>query len=358
MRWGTYGALAVLLLGVWGDAVAQDADLPSPTILSCGANCQKAAEPEAIGPHTSHYPGISPENYPTEGLVAVRFTVTKEGLVKDPLVIRLIGPKSFADAVLEDCPNWRYKPATRNGVAVDRPNWMALLFFRFPTPAVGARSEIFRAFKRAQDESGAGHYTDAIAILLAALETPHLNFYERQALSLELAIDYMRTGDFLSAREYSNDSTFVHAYFLSKNLRPIAFRVAIEANAAIGQYAEVLDAFEELNKLSSVAEDDPIRKVVADATASLQNPKPLAVTARIPKLGFLPLWRHKLMRRDIAIPVSEGKLDRVMIDCDQQTLESAFSSKAEWHIPKGWTNCSLSVTGDPGATFTLLEAVE
>lgn len=347
-----------LVSALWsGPLIAQESsDLPTVKLLKCGKDCQVVTDPKILDKHRMTYPGFSPVDFPTEGLVVMRATVTKEGILKDQTVVRLIGAQIFADKALEGSKDWRYQPATRNGVPVDRANWEIMARFTYGGGVTGARDEVYRTFRAAHDLSGEGKHADAIAMLLPVLSKPHLNFYERGGVSLQLAIDYLYQGDILTAREYLDEVTLIGDGYLSKSQKPALWRMAFLANATTGQFLEAKEAYGKLNALDEVAADDPAAKRMRAVDEEIRSGKPLSAQGRIAKISLLQNWRHLLMRRNIAIVNVTGKLDRLTIECGEHLIESGVSDKAEWHIPKSWEKCELDVYGEPGATFSLVEA--
>ncbi len=67
-----------------------------------------------------------PPRYPSrasrmqiEGFVTVEFTITKDGSVRDPVVIESSPSKVFDRAALRAIVQWKFKPRTQDGRAVD-----------------------------------------------------------------------------------------------------------------------------------------------------------------------------------------------------------------------------------------------
>ena len=54
-----------------------------------------------------------------EGTVRVRFTVDREGRVRDLVILDSDPPGVFEDAVRDSVPNWRFRPGRKDGNAVD-----------------------------------------------------------------------------------------------------------------------------------------------------------------------------------------------------------------------------------------------
>jgi TonB family protein len=289
-----------------------------------------------------------------DALVVLRATVTKDGILKDPKVVRLIGAKKFAEAALESVKDWRYQPATRDGVPVDRPNWEIRVPFRLPVDEATSDSDI-ALFGQASALSAEGKHADAIAKLLPVLSNLDLRFYERETVSLQLAIDYEHQGDLLTAREYLDDIALIGDRYLAKDQRPTFWRMAALTYAKTGQLMEAKQAFNELNAIQPVAADDPLAKLAQTVDQNIRNYIMPTAAGRIPKSGGLPSWSHRLVRHTFTFVRVNGWLDHLTIWCGERMLESAVSDKAEWHIPKGWASCRLDVYGDPGTTFTLVE---
>ena len=64
------------------------------------------------------YPA-APRRRGQEGHVLVELRILKDGSVADPVVLECAGSPQFADAALKAVVNWRYRPATLGGAAVE-----------------------------------------------------------------------------------------------------------------------------------------------------------------------------------------------------------------------------------------------
>jgi TonB family protein len=355
--WFAHGpafALAGVLFS--SSLIAQDArDLPPVSTLQCGKDCQTATDPKPVGRHSVECPGFMPDDYPTEGLVLLRATVAKDGSLKDLKLVRVVGPQIFATNAIEAVKDWRYQPATRAGVPVDRPNWEIMAVFRYRENIKGARDEVYRIVRTAVGLSGEGKHAESIAMLLPVLSKPHLSFYEREIVCLQLSIAYGKLGDLMTAREYLDDATLVGDGYLSSGLRPKLWRMVILTDTQTGQLLEAKQAFDKLNAIEPVAADDPIANVMHTADEQIRSGKVLTADQRISTTSVLPQWRHQLMRHNFALLNARGKLDRLTIMCGEHLIESVYADKAEWHIPKSWEKCVLDIYGAPGTTFTLAE---
>lgn len=68
-----------------------------------------------------------PPNYPRraqmlkiEGMVEIEFTITKDGLVEDIVVLNEVNGDHFRDPAIRALKNWRFKPRLINGKAVSQ----------------------------------------------------------------------------------------------------------------------------------------------------------------------------------------------------------------------------------------------
>ena len=86
-------------------------------------------------PHSAVWSGV-------EGAAVVEFTITAEGKVKDPQILRTTGDDDLDQAGLSCASRWTYKPATHDGVPTEM-RWQAMVSFR-----MGPRTEPERPCRR------------------------------------------------------------------------------------------------------------------------------------------------------------------------------------------------------------------
>lgn len=350
-----YALALILTCTLFSSSHAQESAIPTYIVLRCEIGCGQWVDPKPIGEHHGFVPETmrNDPKYTSDTYVAIRFTIAPDGTVKKPVVEKLIGQPKFAEYSLEALRGWRYEPATINGVAVQRTNWAAELTYSF---LLGDPPKwVYGDYDKARSLVAEQKYAEANTILLPILSAPRLYFEERSIVSLSLAISYTGLKDYLTAREYIEDATLEKGKFLRGTTREAAIRQRIRLDAGTGQYADAFAWFELLNKQAKIASDDSDAKLIDKLHARLADPQPLFVTGRIPVSGYMSLWHHTLLRRSFAFPKTDGKVDRFDLRCDQQEIESTITNKAEWHVPKDWSNCELEVFGGAGATFQLVE---
>jgi TonB family protein len=102
-----------------------------PVEVAWKANVQWALHPAANETFPTPLLAHVCRNYPhgavwddAQGSAIVKFHITADGAVKDPTIAKSTGNSDLDQAALACASAWRYKPGTRDGVAVDWP-WEA-----------------------------------------------------------------------------------------------------------------------------------------------------------------------------------------------------------------------------------------
>jgi protein TonB len=63
-----------------------------------------------------------------EGVVTVSFTITKDGQVRDPVVVKATPENMFDKAALTAILKWKFKPKVVDGQAVERQATQEIVF--------------------------------------------------------------------------------------------------------------------------------------------------------------------------------------------------------------------------------------
>lgn len=113
---------AILVVGCAGalqerDETGPRADLPPPRLVDESLACEALEEPELTHREQPDYPAEA-RKLRSSGEVVVQAIVTREGTIRDPRIVEASHP-AFIDPVLSALENWRYRPATCDGVPVE-----------------------------------------------------------------------------------------------------------------------------------------------------------------------------------------------------------------------------------------------
>ncbi len=290
----------------------------------------------------------------------VRFTIAKDGSVKNIGIERLVGPTDFQDSVIDAVKQWTFRPATENGAPVES-NQRRQFFFRIQNPEEGARPEVFDAYRKAMNLFDDKKIDEAAVVLQAILAKPDLDFYERGMASLALANVYASEQKLPEALYLIRDATIDNGKILAKNSQEVALRMRVRLEAANSNIAEALAWFDILKTHTNIPNDDPDAKFVANLHAIIDSQKPLAFAAMTPSATSVQqtgddTWQHTLLKRSLGFADIQGHLAAFQLRCNSHGIESAVSDTARWTIPKSWTDCEIYVDGPPGTKFNFLEA--
>lgn len=90
--------------------------------------------------------------------------------------------------------------------------------------------------------------------------------------------------------------------------------------------------------------------------------QPMAVKGRVPAECRLmicdptrPTWEYVPTHRTISLLDPAGRLDTVTFRCTAKTFATQATIGTIWTIPASFGTCAVEVTGEPGASFTVID---
>ncbi len=345
---------AILLMGV-GAAKAEE---PLPTIhnIPCQTVC---ANSTGLVPITEtrripSYP-MSMSDQRVEGFVIYNVLVTEKGDIGEITPVTVVGPKDMVRAIARVVMDWKWKPATLEGKPVKIDTNISFLF-RLPNEPVGARPPTARLYRRAAMFINEKKYAEALAALHEAQDQEKLNLYERGMLSNMAAQISLQQGDYFEAHRASEFALAHSASVLPSSVVRDLWRSRILASFALGDIVDGLDSFDKLKAMKGAAPDPAIAKYVEDMRAKADGLPVFGTSAKIPQPDDADSRVLGLYRRIFTFKDVKGALDRFVLNCKQQAIESKITDSAEWRIPANFSECSVRVHGAPGTTFKLIQA--
>jgi len=353
-------AIALLVVSVLLPAAsrADENELKPVDLLPCTQPCGTWVPPKRLE-YAVHFPMAERrvgDKTATEGYVLVRFTVTAEGRVANPVVERLIGPQDFADALLAKMEKWSYQPATLDGKPIQSDNNFQVVTFRLSN-LIGARVAVKKPYDAAFELMKQKKFADAIVLLKPVLQLEYLSLYERSMTSFALAANYMALGDNDDALWNIRDATLASGGMLPVQAWEDAVRMRIRLEALADQYADALAWFDFLKANRHLAADDGDALLMADLRTFLADPKPIPISAMVPVGREQTSWAHTLLRRAFSFSGIEGSLDHFDLRCDQREVTMPITAGTQWRAPADARNCTLLVYGSPGTKFKVTETV-
>ena len=296
----------------------------------------------------------------TEAWVIVSYTIAPDGTVQDAKVTDSVGPQTLRQRALAAVNSMHFVPATLNGVPASQNRSTQVAFFiAYPTP--GARPEVVSAYKKAYARLKQGDPQTAIDLLEPMQKEEHLNFYERAMMSDLAGLARLKLGQIdLAQREFSH-AVWSDGKYLGKSTMPATYLGLIQTEVQLGHFAEAHEDLEKMTKVVPATNESlqEAKATVANIDAALAKPGAISIPAHISVPEHADeeaVWRHKPSRKTIAFNDLKGKLDRFEIRCDTTTVKGKVETEYEYTLPTSWNKCWLNVYGEPGASFTLVEA--
>ena len=209
-----------------------------------------------------------------EGFVTVKFTVTKDGDVANPVVVEAVPPGYFENAALNALEKYKFKPATEYGIPVeDTIEWPFL--FPFPDTTfsgdINARLNAFRHVNNGRSLIKNGERQKAIEEISGAIDLePKFGtaYYYRSLVYLDLEEYDKAISDIDKAIELSPG---VFGYY---NHRGAIYLFKKDYNKAIENFVESI-TIEPRNIRAYINRGDALRlsgkyeEAIADYTSAL-----------------------------------------------------------------------------------------
>jgi TonB family protein len=349
-------ALSIILVSICGSR-ADDEALPTVHTLPCAATCANSTGPVPDFHPRPTFPEDNLNWYGdyVEGYVLLHYTITAEGKVSDIAVLELVGPKNFVTSAEDTVKDWTYKPATLNGKPVATCRTLQVSF-QVRGTASEARDEIARAYSRAVRDIKDSKLDDAKITLDEAQSTPKLNFYERGMLANLAASIALTQKDYLEARRLSQLATDHGIGELPLTAAQSLLETRVKASLALGDLVDALETLDRLKRMKGFDPASPIVKLVEDSHTKADSMPMFGMTGRIPASGEAGQNVYfGLYHRNFAFQNVSGTLEKFTLSCKQQAIESEITEKAEWHVPKSWSDCHVLVRGTPGTTFNVMQ---
>jgi TonB family protein len=309
-----------------------------------------------------------PPNYPSgaqqislEGWVALSYIVSKDGAVTDAMIEDSTGSESFERAALDAVRKWRYKPATRNGEAIEHPMTRTVIRFMIKGET-GASHDFSVRYREINRVLAAGDVPKAQELLADLSDKARRNLYE-DAWFWWLKYTVLAAGKTADREEmlkalsaavgYENDY-LLPDMFLAASSR--MFLLRLQDNDLGG----ALDAFERLTTSKAAKESKDYERVVTALGANVEEiRKYITSDATLLNTGRVSpheYWVHTLVRRSFSLGDIDGNVQALEVRCKrQQTRYQPVTDQHTWTVPASWEKCGVYVHGAPGATFKFYE---
>lgn len=295
------------------------------------------------------YP-ISQARAGMEGWVKMSYVVSKDGSVKDIVILDGFGGKDFERQAKSALSKWEFQPGVRNNEPVEQCNTLVM------------------TFSLSNDKGGVSRKAKpAIELGLDGIRENDLNKV-RESVEL-LSNQQLNNNDYewlkyISSFKYKNEGNLVAYYNALKYLSPQGVTQEI-ADWALQQifiyevqnflYSNALKTFDKISKGKTeyakklTASFLPYQKQILSQIA---GDNVIPVDANITSYKS---WRHQLVRKAFSIQDINGELSELEVRCRYKKHVFNVVENNRWDIPENWGQCNVVVQGEAGTSFTLVE---
>jgi len=309
-----------------------------------------------------------------EGWVALSFVITPTGDVTEAMVEQSSGGEPFERAALRAVEQWKYEPATQDGVPVEQAMVKTIIRFQLGTGAGERVERASAAFVRNYQQLVRlvdGQDFEGAAVLLAAMEADQrMNRYETAwlwwakyvYLSRASSSDLAQMRRALERAVGSEEDMYLSTdQFVAASERLVVLHAqALDVAAAIATFErlrEIVAKFVQENASArastytqSVASLQPGYQAMLDLVKSDQ------LMAMNGSVGEFDYWVHDLLRRSFSLADIKGRLDALDIRCERgRRRYDSVPVDTVWRIPEEWGTCGVYLKGEPGTTFAFRE---
>lgn len=294
-----------------------------------------------------------------EGWAVVHYMVDAQGRTYDWELTEYSGDKSFGKAALEAIKKYKYEPAQFEGRPIDAGS-ASKITFMLADSGIGAHRKFLWRYKKfisllkgLNGEPEAKHPMEEAFAALEELGAS--NLYEDAYINIARAAYYgyhKNPGQTFRALNRAVGHERVSKYL------PEATRVAlysrifwmeVEANF----FRSALDTWEILAAAKLAPE---VRREMALVVGKImeisQSNQPVSLEGQInDTYNFV----HKLLKQSFYFVDVKGELAELKLHCDRGFAGFRFQPDLRYSVEDGFQDCSLTVIGNPGTTFTLVE---
>ncbi len=307
-----------------------------------------------------------------EGWVLMNFMVDPKGKPYEIEVTDSIGNEAFVKAALKAMENYRYDPATLNGEAIDA-GYGQRFTFSLTGPGGGARASFIKHHGRlmnaiaAKDQAAADKSISEITGVTATRDGGSVyrfdryttfgvqNLYEDAVLHLALHRYFRVWGSeedqlwaLRRAIGYEESAKYLPESAFEQALRSI-FVLQVRQK----HYAAALGTWDDLQRLA-IEKDQlaSLERVVQQIYALRDGTGAISREGRVfddSRSG------HGLLKKKFSFQDVDGELAELKLHCDKGYVGFRFQEGMQYTVRDDLGNCGLTVIGNPGTTYTLVE---
>ena len=299
-----------------------------------------------------YYPRVN-QRSGKEGWVTMSYMVDPKGKAYDLTVISSSGDERFEDSAVRAAKRWEHQPAMLDGSAIDAGITMKITFrLSGPTGATRGFSRRQKAVNKAIETKDRVLADD----LMSELAERDRNLYEEafyQVTRYNYALVWGTLGDRYNALSgaafIDNGKEFLPADALT-GVRYNKMAMELQLNY-LGQARRTGETL--LVRKLDASKLESVQNVIAKIDAAELGDGSLIVEARI---GAGNKFSHLLLKSSFGFADVDGDLAEIRLHCDKDYVGFIYSKDTRYNVREDLDNCWMTVIGDPGTQFKLVES--
>lgn len=289
-----------------------------------------------------------------EGWVFLSFFVDTDGKPHEIDVSDASGNPVFQTAAIQALERSRFEPATYNGKKIDHEYRWQVTF------EMMGKDNLFRdSFKRRfyevveavsrKEKSKAENELEVLQELRKTLHedamywTAKYYFDQSWGTSSDQLISVSRALGHDKSRRHMDNKLYQQLLWAKLTLQ-LQERKYVSA-------LNTLDRFEDLHGV-----DEALRQQAAKYKRAIEDLKSSAKIISVEgTIAQNNQWRHELIRNRFSVVDVEGNINEFELICQRNRLRFKYEPELDYSFDGASGTCGVSVRGDPGTTFTLIQ---
>ncbi len=308
-----------------------------------------------------------------EGWVLMNFMVDPKGKPYEIEVMDSVGDDYFRKAALRAVETWRFEPAMLNGEAIDAAARPHRITFELTDLGGGARASFVKHHQRLinaieeKDQAAAIGWINKIAGVTAARREGSVyrfdrnvrfgvqNLYEDAFLHLAL-YGYFRVWGSEQDQLWALRRAIGYekgAKYLPESSFDQALRSIFVLQVRQKQYARALYTWNDLQ--AQATEKDQLASLERVVQQIYDIRDGAQAFSRNGEIWNSALSGHSLLKKKFSFQDVDGELAELKLYCDKGYVGFRFQQGMQYTVRDDLGNCGLTVIGNPGTTYTLVE---
>ena len=287
-----------------------------------------------------------------EGWVMINLMVDPDGKAVEPTVVESIGSRAFEKEALRVVQSWTFEPAALGNQPVAAGTNVKLTFI-LRDPARGASREFIRAYRLALDAIDQGDRAQAD---LQFDKLKSRNLYEDAFLNLARYHYFHKWGT--DEQSYGALRRAIAGEEFARYLPKATFRNTLQLifflQVKLQDLAGALQTWDQMQKNGLDKESLANYQATVDQIKALkQKSPPYRVAGTI---GDSNSWFIDLFKKHFEIEVVSGRVAEIKLRCDKAYVLFRYEPQMHYKVADRLDECRMEVIGDPGSTFSLIQA--